>query len=80
MVMTWNVNGFWSKQTEIVEYANMESVAVLDLQETLVQWQHYPISLIGYRAYNFFVEEDFRGVSLLVDKQLASYDIPHRLH
>jgi hypothetical protein len=50
---------------------------VLGLQETLVQKLHYPIALTGYRAYSSPAEEDFRGISLLIDKRLASYDVPH---
>lgn len=79
-VATWNINGFWSKNDEIKDLLVNEKVAVLALQETLVSRKHYPIQMDGYRVYQSAAEEDFRGVAMLVDKTLASYEVPHGLN
>ena len=79
-VATWNINGFWSKSNEVKDLLVMEKVAVLALQETLVGRTHYPIQMGGYRVYQSAVEEEFRGIAMLVDKRLASYEVPHGLN
>jgi hypothetical protein len=79
-IATWNVNGFWAKSNEIAEFLFTERVAIFALQETLVGQVHYPVRLDGYRSYQSSAEEDFRGTALLIDKELASYEVPHGLN
>lgn len=79
-VATWNINGFWSKSNEVEDLLVTEKVAVLALQETLVGRTHYPIQMGGYRVYQSAAEEEFRGIAMLVDKRLASYEVPHGLN
>ncbi|KAF8258018.1 hypothetical protein EI94DRAFT_1542645, partial [Lactarius quietus] len=79
-IVTYNSNGFWSKQVEIDELLVEENVAVLALQETLVSARHYPVHMHGYRAYVSNAKEDFRGIALLVDNRYASYEVPHGVH
>ncbi|KAF8260945.1 hypothetical protein EI94DRAFT_1893738 [Lactarius quietus] len=79
-IVTYNSNGFWSKQVEIDELLIEENVAVLALQETLVSARHYPVHMHGYRAYVSNAKEDFRGIALLVDNRYASYEVPHGVH
>jgi exonuclease III len=76
---TWNINGFWSKKPQIVDFLYKEKVAVLALQETLVARAHYSIRVNGYRCYSVMAEEGFRGTALLVENNYASYEVPHGL-
>lgn len=76
---TWNINGFWSKQIQVEDFLTREKIAVLFLQETLVKNVHYPVRMAGYRCYQRAAEEDFRGIAMLVDSRLASYEVPHGL-
>ena len=76
-VATYNLNGFWSKLTELSELLDEEDLAVLAIQETLVSDRHYPLHMSGYRAYASNAKEDFRGIAMLVDNRLASYEVPH---
>ncbi|KAI0289323.1 Endonuclease/exonuclease/phosphatase, partial [Multifurca ochricompacta] len=78
-IATWNINGFWSKLGFIQNFTVAEHVAILALQETLVSSWHYPVQLDGYRCYTSNAEEDFRGIALLVDNRLGSYEVPHGL-
>ncbi|KAI9453802.1 Endonuclease/exonuclease/phosphatase, partial [Lactarius psammicola] len=79
-VGTYNSNGFWSKVVEIGELLDEESMAVLALQETLVSARHYPIHMNGYRCFASNAKEDFRGIAMLVNNELAAYEVPHGLH
>ena len=76
-VVTYNLNGFWSKLTELSKLLDEEDLAVLAIQETLVSDRHYPLHLSGYRAKASNAKEDFRGITMLVDNRLASYVVPH---
>ena len=77
---TWNINGFWGKAGEVLDFVRQEKVAVLALQETLVKANHYTLSLNGYKTYTSAAEKDFRGIAMLVDNSLASFEVPHGLN
>jgi exonuclease III len=76
---TWNINGFWSKKAQIVDFLHKEKIAVCVLQETLVRATNYPIRVDGYSSYFVNAEEGFRGLAVLVDKRYSSFEIPHGL-
>jgi exonuclease III len=76
-VLTLNVNGFHSKKIQIAELLENERVAVCAIQETLVSATQYPPVLAGYNSYMVPWQEGFRGMAVLVDDRLASYEIPH---
>ena len=78
-ICTYNINGFHSKKTELAELLDEEQVAVCAIQETLVKHTHYHVHMQGYRAYQSNVQEDFRGIAVLVDNRYASYEVPHEL-
>ncbi|KZP03398.1 DNase I-like protein, partial [Athelia psychrophila] len=74
---SWNVNGFRSKKIQVEDMVHREKVAVLALQETLVEQKQYPVIIDGYNTYAVPKQEGFRGQALLVDNDLSSYELPH---
>jgi len=76
-LMTLNINGFHSKKIRLAELLEKERVAVCSLQETLVKEYQYPPVLAGYNSFWKPWQEGFRGMAVLVDDRLTSYQIPH---
>jgi hypothetical protein len=56
---------------------DLEKVAILALQETLMKMSHYAMRLERYRIFHSNAEEDFRGIATLVEKSLEAYKVPH---
>ena len=78
-IATWNINGFWRKIKDIEQFVEVEKVAVLAIQETLVKAKHYEPRVEGYRAFFSPAKEDFRGAATFIDDKLSAYEVPHGL-
>jgi len=78
-IATWNINGFGWKIKDIERFLDVEKVAVLALQETLVKAMHYNPCIQGYRSFTSCTKEGFRGMLTLVDNKLSAYEVPHGL-
>ena len=78
-IATWNINGFRRKIKDVERFLDVEKVAVLALQETLVKATHYSPCIQGYRSFTSCAKEGFRGSLTLVDNKLSAYEVPHGL-
>jgi endonuclease/exonuclease/phosphatase family metal-dependent hydrolase len=78
-IATWNINRFWSKKHQIVNFLYKEQVVVVSIQETLVRDTAYPVTIHGYQVYQRSAKEGFRGTALLVDRHYSLYEVPHGL-
>ena len=76
-VMTWNINGFHSKEAVIKQTLHTQKVAICVLQETLVGEASKPIRVDGYSVFCEPRRKGFRGLAVLVDNRLPAYRIEH---
>ncbi|RDX40590.1 DNase I-like protein, partial [Lentinus brumalis] len=76
-MMTWNINGFHSKEEVVKQALFTQKVAICVLQETLVSDTSKPIRVDGYSVFCEPRRTGFRGMAVLVDNRLPAYRIPH---
>ena len=83
-IFTWNVRGYRRNKEIISEVLEENCVSVACLQETLVREDNFPLTINGYVSYTKPAKDGFRGLALLVDDRLSSYEDPtdedHLIH
>jgi hypothetical protein len=72
---TFNVNGLWSKKSELCLFLQRQNIGVIALQETLLDQNNYSLHLPGYNTYERPKSKSFRGQALAVHSSLTSYEV-----